>query len=94
MVNITIDGVNMSVEEGTTVLQAAQGAGIDIPTLCYIKELAPEASCRMCLVEIEGNPKLQTACSFPVAEGNVIHTMSERVVEARKFVLKIGRAHV
>ncbi len=89
MVNITIDGIEMSVEEGTTVLKAAQSAGIDIPTLCYIKELDPEASCRMCLVEIEGNPKLQTACSFPVAEGNIIHTMSERVVEARKFVLNL-----
>ncbi len=81
--------VNMSVEEGTTILQAAESAGIKIPTLCYLKELSPEASCRMCLVELEGNPKLQTACSFPVAEGNVIHTMSEKVIESRKLVLEL-----
>ena len=89
MVNITIDGIEMQVEEGTTILKAAEAAGIKIPTLCYIKEIDPEASCRMCLVELEGNPKLQTACSFPVAEGNVIYTHSERVVEARKAVLDL-----
>ncbi len=89
MVNITIDGIQMQVEEGTTILKAAETAGIEIPTLCYIKELDPEASCRMCLVEIEGNPKLQTACSFPVADGNVIFTHSDRVIEARKSVLDL-----
>ena len=89
MVNITIDGIPMSVEPGTTILQAAESAGIKIPTLCYIKKLDPEASCRMCLVEIEGNPKLQTACSFPVAEGNVIFTHSEKVIEERREVLHL-----
>ncbi|MCC8081274.1 MAG: (2Fe-2S)-binding protein, partial [Lachnospiraceae bacterium] len=89
MINVTINGINVTVEEGTTILQAAESVGIEIPTLCYIKELDPEASCRMCLVEIEGNPKLATACSFPVAEGNVIYTESERVVEARRSVLDL-----
>lgn len=89
MVNITIDGIKTSVPEGTTILQAAEQIGIEIPTFCYIKELDPDASCRMCLCEIEGMPKLQTACSFPVAEGNVIHTMSEPVIEARKTVLNL-----
>ncbi len=89
MLNIKINGISMSVEEGTTILQAAENAGIEIPTLCYLKELAPEGSCRMCLVEIEGNPKLVTACSFPVAEGNIIYTESEKVVEARKSILDL-----
>ena len=89
MVNITIDGIKTSVPEGTTILQAAEQIGIEIPTLCYIKELDPDASCRMCLCEIEGMPKLQTACSFPVAEGNVIYTMSDQVIEARKTVLNL-----
>ncbi|SDB24655.1 formate dehydrogenase subunit alpha [Eubacterium oxidoreducens] len=89
MVNIKIDGIEMQVEEGTTILQAAEAAGIKIPTLCYLKELSPEASCRMCLVEIEGNPKMQTACSFPVAEGNNIFTNTPKVREARKTVLDL-----
>jgi formate dehydrogenase major subunit len=89
MINVTIDGIAVQVEEGTTILQAAEVAGVKIPTLCYIKELFPEASCRICLVEIEGNPKLVTACSFPVAEGNVIHTKSEKVVQARTGVLNL-----
>lgn len=89
MLNIKINGISMSVEEGTTILQAAENAGIEIPTLCHLKELAPEGSCRMCLVEIEGNPKLVTACSFPVADGNVIYTESEKVVEARKSILDL-----
>lgn len=89
MVNVTINGRHVEVDPGTTILQAAAQIGVEIPTLCYIKDLDPEASCRMCLVEIEGNAKLQTACSFPVAEGNVIFTESERVIEARKSVLDL-----
>ncbi|MCC8029251.1 MAG: formate dehydrogenase subunit alpha [Lachnospiraceae bacterium] len=89
MINATINGIKVTAEEGTTILQAAESVGIEIPTLCYIKDLDPEASCRMCLVEIEGNPKLVTACSFPVAEGNVIYTESERVMEARRSVLDL-----
>jgi len=89
MIHAIINGIPVQAEEGSTILQAAQKAGIEIPTLCYIKDLLPEASCRMCLVEIEGNPKLVTACSFPIAEGNVIHTESERVVEQRKQILDL-----
>lgn len=89
MLNVTIDGIQMVVEEGTTILQAAENAGIHIPTLCYLKELNPEGSCRMCLVEVEGSPKLATACSFPLAEGNVIHTNTEKIREARRSVLDL-----
>ena len=54
MINVTINGIAIQVEPGTTILQAAEKAGVEIPTLCYIKGLFPEASCRMCMVEIEG----------------------------------------
>ena len=89
MLNVTIDGINVQVQEGSTILQAAQSVGIEIPTLCYLKDLTPEASCRICLVEIQGNPKLFTACSTPVAEGNVIFTKSEKVITARRSVLDL-----
>ena len=89
MIHATIDGIQVEVEEGTTILQAAQSVKIKIPTLCYIKDMMPEASCRMCMVEIVGMPKLVTACSFPIAEGNVILTKSPRVIEARKGVLDL-----
>ena len=89
MVHATIDGIQVEVPEGSTILQAAQSAGIKIPTLCYIKNLTPEASCRICMVEIVGMPKLVTACSFPIAEGNEILTRSERVIESRRGVLSL-----
>lgn len=89
MIHATINGKPVEIENGATILKAAEKIGITIPTFCYIKDLDPEGSCRMCLVEIEGNPKLFTACSTPIAEGNVIYTESERVIEARKFVLDL-----
>ena len=89
MLNVTIDGIQVQVKEGSTILQAAQSVGIEIPTLCYLKDLTPGASCRICLVEIAGNPKLFTACSTPVAEGNVIFTKSEKVIAARRSVLDL-----
>ncbi len=93
MIHATINGIAVRVAEGTTILQAAQQYGIEIPTLCYMKHLTPEGSCRMCMVEIEGSPKLVTACTFPIAEGNVIHTESERVVKARRGVLDLLMSH-
>ncbi|MBR2310644.1 MAG: formate dehydrogenase subunit alpha [Oscillospiraceae bacterium] len=89
MLNVTIDGIKVQAKEGSTILEAARSVGIEIPTLCYLKDLTPEASCRICLVEIEGNPKLLTACSTPVAEGNVIFTKSEKVIAARRSVLDL-----
>ena len=89
MLNVTIDGIQVQAKEGSTILEAAGRVGIEIPTLCYLKDLTPEASCRICLVEIEGNPKLFTACSTPVAEGNVIYTKSEKVIAARRSVLDL-----
>ena len=89
MINLTIDGIQVQVEDGTTILQAAQAAGIDIPTLCYMKELAPDGSCRMCLVEVEGARGLMTACAAPVTEGMVVRTNTPEVLESRKFILQM-----
>ena len=91
MIHVTIDGIPVEVEKGTTILQAAEKAGVKIPTLCYIKDLLPDGSCRMCMVEIEnrGRKKMDTACSCHVSEGDVIETMSEKVVESRKTILNL-----
>ena len=89
MLNVTIDGINVDVPEGSTILQAAEIAGVEIPTLCYLKDLTPDASCRICLVEIEGIPKLFAACSTPIANGNVIHTNTDKIIETRKAMLEL-----
>lgn len=90
-VTLTIDNKSCTVPEGTTILEAAQSMGITIPTLCYMKELAPDGSCRMCTVEIEGGRKggLVPACAEHCGRGMVVYTRSERVVEARKFILDL-----
>ncbi len=88
-VNITIDGKPIQAEAGSTVLQAARAAGIDIPTLCDHPALQPVGNCRMCLVEIERQRTLQAACVFPISEGMVVHTESPKVAVARRFVLEL-----
>jgi len=85
---IFIDDRGFEVAEGLTVLQAAESVGLQIPHFCYHPAFAPEGSCRMCLVEIEGLPKLELACSALVKEGLKVRTMSPKVVEARKGVLE------
>lgn len=89
MVNITIDGKAIQVEEGTTVLEAARAAGINIPTLCYLKGVNEIGACRMCLVEVKGARALQSACVYPVADGNEIYTSSPAIREARKTNLEL-----
>jgi formate dehydrogenase major subunit len=88
-VKVTIDGKEIAAQPGQTVLQAAQAAGIDIPTLCNHPALAPLGACRICLVEIEKQRTLQPACTFQVSDGMVVHTESEKVVETRKFLLEL-----
>jgi NADH-quinone oxidoreductase subunit G len=88
MVKFSIDDRALEVKEGLTVLRAALDAGIDIPHFCYHPAFPPEGSCRMCLVEIEGLPKLELACSTAVREGLKVSTKSVRVMEARKAVLE------
>ena len=90
MITVTIDGIQVQVTPDDTILKAAEKAGVEIPTLCYLKDLNPEGSCRMCLVEVEGNAKgLVTACTQPCTDGMVVHTKSEKVIEARRFVLDL-----
>ena len=87
-VTITIDGRPVTVAKGTTVLQAAIEAGVQVPYYCYHPGLGIDASCRVCLVKIEKMPKLQTSCSTPVAEGMVVHTKDAESIEARAGVFE------
>jgi len=85
---LTIDGLKVQAYEGTNVLRAAEQAGIAIPHFCFHPGLEVEGSCRMCLVEIEGLPKLELSCSTVVRDGMVVRTSTDRVREARKDVLE------
>ena len=87
-VTLTIDGRQLSVPKGTSVLKAAIEAGIQVPYYCYHPGLGIDASCRVCLVKIEKMGKLQTSCSTPVAEGMVVHTNDPEAVEGRKGVFE------
>ena len=89
MVNLKIDGQEVAVPDGTTVLRAAQSVGVSIPTLCDHKELAPYGGCRMCLVEVEGARTLQPSCTLPASSNMVVLTNTPKVREARKFVLSL-----
>lgn len=84
MVNITIDNKQISVPEGTTIMEAAASAGIPIPKLCYLKGINEIAACRVCLVELEGMDKLITSCNNVVKEGMVLYTNSPKVRKARR----------
>jgi NADH-quinone oxidoreductase subunit G len=88
MVKLLIDGRPVEAADGSTVLKAARAAGLDIPHFCYHDAFPPEGSCRVCLVEIEGLPKLDLACSTVVREGMKVNTANERVREARRAVLE------
>ncbi len=89
MVNLTIDGKAVCVLEGTTVLEAAKTVNINIPTLCYLKDINEIGSCRVCVVEIKGARALQAACVYPVAEGLEVYTNSPRVRKARKATVEL-----
>ena len=89
MVNITIDGKQFEVKEGTTVLNAAREAGIDIPTLCDHPSLTPYGGCRLCVVEVDGMRTLQPSCTLPVNNNMVVRTNTEKTKAARKFVLTL-----
>ena len=89
MINLTIDGLNVSVPEGTTILEAARTAGIDIPTLCFLKDINEAGDCRMCIVEVEGRKGFATSCIQKVEEGMVVKTNSKDVSDAREVVLDL-----
>ena len=89
MVNLIIDGKKVQAEEGSTVLEAARLANIDIPTLCFLKDVNEIGACRMCVVEIKGARALQAACVYPVSEGLEVYTNSPKVRESRKVTLEL-----
>jgi len=86
---LTIDGRRVETEEGATIFQAARAAGIEIPHLCYWEGLEPTGACRLCVVEVEGAKSLVASCAYPVANGMVVSTKSERVIKGRKQVLEL-----
>ncbi len=89
MVNLVINGTDVCVEEGTTILEAARIAGHEIPTLCYLKEINEIGACRVCVVEIEGADRCVTACNTTVREGMVVYTHSRKVRTTRKTNVKL-----
>lgn len=88
MPKVTINGTEIEVEKGTTILRAAAQAGYEVPHFCYHPALSIPANCRMCLVEVEGSWKLQPSCYSQVSDGMVVNTKSERVIKAQKAVLE------
>lgn len=89
MVNLTINSIPVTVPEGTTILDAAASVDIEIPSLCYLKELNEISACRVCCVEVEGEGKLVPSCNNVVREGMVIHTNSPRALEARRVNMEL-----
>ena len=89
MVNLKIDDKKVCVPEGTTILDAAKQAGIDIPTLCFLKDINEVGDCRMCIVEVEGRRGFATSCIQTVEEGMVVHTHTPNVLEARHMILDL-----
>ncbi|MFI3129000.1 MAG: NADH-dependent [FeFe] hydrogenase, group A6 [Bacillota bacterium] len=89
MINLKINGIAVSVPEGTTILQAAREVGIKIPTLCYLKEINEIGACRVCVVEVKGARTLTASCVYPVAEGMEVTTNSEKVMDARKKTVEL-----
>ena len=87
MVNLTINGISVSVPEGSTILEAAKYANVDIPTLCYLKDANKIGACRICVVEVKGARGLAAACVYPVSEGMEVLTNTPKVREARKITL-------
>ncbi len=89
MVNIKINGQSISVPNNYTVLEAARSANIEIPTLCYLKDISKTGSCRMCIVEVVGARNLQAACVYPVSEGMEVLTNTKKVRDARRINLEL-----
>src|SRR5947207_2364452 len=89
LVTITVDGKKITAPAGTLLIEACKSAGIEVPSFCYYPGLSLQAACRMCVVEIEKMPKLQTACTVPITEGMVVVTNSEKVAAARKGTIEV-----
>ena len=89
MIHLKIDDIDLEVEEGTTILQAAKSINIDIPTLCFLKEINEVGDCRICIVEVEGRNNFVVSCIQKCEEGMVVHTNTKKVLDARKNVLEL-----
>lgn len=89
LIKLNIDGTDVEVEEGKTILEAAKESNIDIPTLCFLKEINEIGDCRMCVVEVEGRRGFATSCIQKAEEGMIVHTNTEKVIEARRAVLDL-----
>ncbi len=91
MISLTINGIDTDVEPGTTLLEAAQGLGFPIPTLCHMEGLTPYGACRLCLVEVGQEPRsrLVTACTYPAEQGLQVRTNTRRVTRARRMIIEL-----
>jgi formate dehydrogenase major subunit len=89
MIKVNVNDQIVEVEVGTTVLDAAKKAGVNIPTLCHHPKLHPYGACRLCLVEVQGSRTLLPSCTTPAADNMIVQTETERVKKARKFVLSM-----
>jgi hypothetical protein len=88
-VTLTVDGKKLTAPAGTLLIEACRKVGIEIPAFCYYPGLSLQAACRMCLVRIEKMPKLQTACTTPIAEGMIVSTETDEIKQARKSMLEL-----
>ena len=88
-VNIKINGMDVAAPKGSTILEAAKLAGIDIPTLCYLKDINEIGACRICLVEVKGAKSLVASCVYPINEGMEVWTNSPKVLNSRKRTLQL-----
>ncbi|MCI8272645.1 MAG: 4Fe-4S binding protein [Clostridia bacterium] len=89
IVTLTIDGIEVKAKKGTTILETARKVGIDIPTLCFLKDINEVGDCRMCIVEVEGRRGFATSCIQKVEEGMVVHTKTPDILEARRVILDL-----
>lgn len=89
MINLSVDGINVSVEEGTSILEAARKANIDIPTLCFLKGINEVGNCRMCLVEVEGVRGFKASCVYPAEEGMKVITNTKDLIETKREILQL-----
>ena len=89
MINVKINNIQVSVDEKSTVLDAAKKAGVNIPTLCYLKDCTETGACRVCTVEVKGSRTLGAACVYPVSEGMEVLTHSQKAIEARRNTLSL-----
>jgi NADH dehydrogenase/NADH:ubiquinone oxidoreductase subunit G len=88
-IRIVIDGIEVIGHEGMTILEAADKAGVEIPTLCHKPDLSLSGNCRICVVEVEGSPTLVGSCHTPIAKGMVVHTRSPKVIATRKVNIEL-----